>query len=202
MKPEFSVVIRGVFRGQRDYFHSTDLYDELVGALYDRGVEVTSLDIKIKQKITSVPQVDFFRDELDDANTQAAAFAKFKSKSGTWLAVVSQGVEPITNRKPYNEAPVWGKITRNDAQFELTDCHSYSPIEIVTATAVHAHKTLLPPPIGERWLLAQIMADRLLGNTELEFFKIDIARRLGPKMTQSNMLDKTGIFGKMIFILK
>lgn len=202
MSPEFSVWPVAVLRGQRDYYHSTDLYAELVAALKANGVNASSFDLKVRDKITTQPRVDFYRTESPDTTERPAAIAKFGTPNGDWVACVSNGLDPILARKPYDESLVWSKIIRKGTCFEVSDCEGLSPIELITSLGVSAHKSLYPPLAGERWFLAQIVASRLLGSTDLEYSKVDVARQIGPKLTQSNLIDKKGIFGKMLFILK
>jgi hypothetical protein len=202
MKPEFSISLEAAFRGQRDYFHSTDLYDGIISGLKDHGLEATSFDLKIHDKIIVKPEILFYRDSTPNMNEKPAAIAKFLSNQGGYTAYVLNKGPLIKNIKYYDESNIWSKIKVSDNCFEVKDCLPYSAIEVVTSVGVFAHKLLLPPPPGVRWLLAQISCNRLLEDADVKYFKLELARKLGPKLTQSNLLDRQGVFGKMIFILK
>ena len=202
MKPEFSISLDAAFRGQRDYFHSTDLYDGIISGLKDKGIEATSFDLKIHYKITTRPDIFFYRNSNPTLNEKPAAIAKFSSSQGDYTACVFNNGSLIQNTKEYDEANIWSKVMVNDNFFEVNDCLSYSPIEVVTSVGVFAHKFIFPPSSGERWLLAQITSSRLLEEADVRYFKLQLTRKFGPKLTQSNMIDKYGIFGKIIFILK
>jgi hypothetical protein len=202
MKPEFTISLNAAFRGQRDYLHSTDLYDGIVAGLKDSGIEATSFDLKMHDKITVKPEILFYRDLSPNLNIKPAAVAKFSSSQGGYTAYVSNKGSLIQETKQYDEANIWSKVMVNNNFFEVKDCLPYSAIEVVTSVGVFAHKLLFPPPQGARWLLAQISCNRLLAESDVRYFKLELARKLGPKLTQSNLFDKHGVFGKLIFILK
>lgn len=202
MKVEFSFLPNASFRGNRSYFHSTDLYESLLSALRNNGIQPTNFDLKIRAQITSQPEINFYLDEPLRLENHPAAIAKFTTSRGIYTAFVRNAGEPIQKLKSYDESLIWSKITMKDECFEINACPSYSPIEVVTSVGVFAHKSLFPPPSGKRWLLAQISANRLLGETEMEYFKLEVARKLGPTLVQTNMIDQSGVFGKMLFILK
>jgi len=202
MRPEFSIFLEASFRGNRNYFHSTDLYDSLLLALRNNGVEPTKFDIKMHAKITTHPEIYFYRDTPINLENHPAAIAKFSTPKFSYVAFVMNGGASIEKFKPYDESTIWSKIMVENKCFEVNNCIDYSPIEVVTSVGVFAQKSLFPPPSGKRWLLAQIAANRLLGKTETEFFKLEVVRKLGPNLVQSNMIDQFGVFGKMFFILK
>jgi hypothetical protein len=202
MKPEFSIFLDASFRANRTYFHSTDLYDSLISTLRINCIEPTEFDLKIHAQITSQPQINFFRVTPRHLENHPAAIAKFMTPGGAYTAFVVNGGSKIQKIKPYDETSIWSKITVKNGCFEVNDCPSYSPIEVVTSVGVFAHKSLFPPPSGRRWLLTQISANRLLGETETQYFKLEVARKLGTTLVQTNMIDQFGVFGKMLFILK
>ena len=202
MKPVFSVNPVAMLRAQRDYVHSTDLYSGLVDALVSRGIQPKGFDLKIKGRIVSQPRLDFFREDPPAPTERPSAAAKFDTTDGIWIVRVYAGNQPLVERRAYDESALWASVTHVDNSFEVRACVGYTPIEIVTAVGVLAHKTLFPPAPGTRWLLGQISAKRMLGEAELQHFRLDVAKTLGPKMTQSNMIDANGVFGKMLFILK
>lgn len=201
MKPAFSVHPEPVLRGTRDYYHSTDLYEALVAGLAGQGIEPSAFDLKMKERITGCPRIDFFGDGPVDASPALAAVATFEEGARRWLAHVCQEPDPIVARKPYDETAIWQRVWREDRAFVAEGCTGVSPIEVVTAVAVHAHRTVLPPVAG-RWLLAQMTARRMLGPSELDYFRFELGRQLGPNMTQSHLADRSGSFGKALFILK
>ena len=203
MNAEFSVSPPVVLRGGRDYVHSTDLYTDLVAALASHGVATCrEFDLKIKGKIVTQPRFDFYRGHSSPVGDKPSAIAKFWTATENWVAHVVPGLDPVASRKPYDESGIWLKVRQNGWSFEVCDCDGYTPIEVVTAVGVFAHKTLHPPGAGHRWLLAQISGKRMLAATERAFFRLDIARSMGPKMVQSNMSDANGLFGSMLFVLQ
>ena len=202
MNAAFSVYPPVALRGSRDYVHSTDLYSGLVAALESNGVaSPCEFELKIRDRIVVRPRYDFYLGDSAPVGHKPLAVAKFKNANQTWTAHVAAGSDPAVSRKPYDESGIWSKVQQNASSFEVRDCHGYTPIEVVTAVAVLAHQTMYPPATGSRWLLAQISGRRMLAATENAYFRLDIARTIGPKMVQSNMCDSLGVFVTMLFFL-
>lgn len=200
--PAFSLEPAASFRGQRDYYHSTDLYEALVGGMQDQGIEATGFDLKIRDRITHQPRICFHSGDSIGVDTDAAATARFATTTGPWVAQVTAGNQPIDARKGYDETPIWTRVRRDQRAFIAEGCTGFAPVEVVTAVGVYAHRELLPPAPGSRWLLAQMTASRMLAASELEYFRLEVVRQVGASMTQSTMADRHGVFGKMLFILK
>lgn len=203
MTGAFTVRPPAQFRGGREYYHSTDLYEALVAALRGRGVQPSAFDLRIHDRIVTEPRLSFAPGEaVAEAGERAAATARFETSTGPWHARVVAGAVPITGRRPYDESVIWSLTRRDGDAFVAEDVPGVSPIEVVTAVAVHAHKVLLPPPPGARWLLAQIAGERMLESSETGFFRFELVRKVGKGTTQSAMCDRNGRFGKLLFVLK
>ncbi len=197
----FEVRPGGVFRASRDYYHSTDLHDALVEALRARGIDPGAFDLKLRGRIDHDPVLHIIPGASPPV-PDAPAVARFSAPQGPWSASVTEGVEAIQRRKPYDEQPIWSRTRQVAGAYVADGCSFARPIEVVTAVAVLAHRELLPPPAGMRWLLAQLTAERALGEADQDHCRIEIVRRVGSGMTQSTVADRAGVFGKMVFILK
>lgn len=198
----FSVEPAAAFRGERTYYHSTDLYEAIVAALRSHGVTATGFDLKIRDRIVTRPRLEFLEGTAAAAADEPAAQGRFTVGDTVWTVRVIAGGQPITERKPYDESGIWSRTTREGDAFVARDCRDAAPIEVVTAVGVLAHKTLFPPPVGQRWLLGQLTGSRLLGPQELDCCRVEVIRRVGSQMTQSTYADRHGVVGRMLFVLK
>ena len=201
MKPEFMFEPTPVFRGSRDYYHSTDLYQSITSELERRNIRTDSFDLVLRDKIINNPKVDFYRSASPPFSVRPAAIARFKIPGDSLIAIVSAYDSPIVQFKQYDESQIFSQIIRDGNRFEVSDCNSFSPIEIVTAVAVFAHKMLYPPVGDQRWLLARICCNRMLSNAEQVNCKVEVSRQLNSRLVESNLIDKSGIFGTLLFIL-
>lgn len=203
MKPDFCFQPAAFFRGQRDYYHSTDLYLALMKLLSESGVRPSGFDLKLREKIVMTPMFEAYVDQPPVESAETAAIARLTDVVGrNWQVLIRPGVAPITARKHYDEATIWTKTRRVVDAFVAEGCEGVEPVEVVTAVGVLAHRTLFPTAPGQRWMLAQLQADRLLGPSELKFFRFEVRRQVGRGITESVMADANGSFGKMLFILR
>jgi hypothetical protein len=203
VRPDISFQPAASFRGQRDYFHSTDIYLALIELLGKSDVRPVSFDLKLRERIVTAPTFEAYVNQPPIESSQAAATARLTDVEGRhWQVLVRPGNSPISARKPYDENVIWSKTRRELDAFTVEGCEDVEPIEVVTAVGVLAHRTMFPPAQGKRWMLAQLQADRMLGPSELQFFRFELRRQLGRGTTQSVMTDLAGPFGKMLFILK
>jgi hypothetical protein len=198
----FRVEPAAAFRGERTYYHSTDLYEAIVASLQSRGVAATGFDLKIRDRIVTQPCMEFQEGAPPGSGREPAAQGRFTAGEAVWNVRVVAGDRPITERKPYDESGIWSRTEREGDAFVARDCAGATPIEVVTATGVLAHKVLFPPPAGQRWLLGQLTGTRLLGPEELDYCRIDVVRRVGSQMTQATYADRHGVVGRMLFALK
>lgn len=201
MTPEFTFQPTPVFRGSRDYYHSTDLYQSLASELERRNIRADSFDLTIRDKIINKPKVEFYRSESPPLSVRPAAIARFKIPGDSLIAIVSSNDSPIVQSKQYDESQIFSYIVRNGNKFEVSECNSFSPIEIVTAVAVFAHRTLYPPLDNQRWLLARICCGRMLSGSIQSRCKVEVSRQLNPRLVESKLIDNSGVFGTLLFIL-
>ena len=195
------VHLEAAYRGSREYFHSTDLYGAITSALQAHGLAAASLDLKLRDRITTVPTIEF-APGIPESVADAAAVASAEVGNDRWTAVVRAGTTPITARKPYDEGPIWAQTVQDGRAFTAEGCDGFAPIEVATAVAVHAHRLLLPPPAGKRWMLAQLTIGRLLEEEDAAWLRYELTRQLGAAVTQGTLRDRQGTYGKMLFILQ
>jgi len=187
-------------RGSRDYVHSTDLYEEIVAGVAAAGLSFEApIDLRIRAKVINRPRYAII--PAGAMVGEAVATCAFTSGGQEYLAVVTETDELVTARKPYDEGPaarfstIEGRTARLDGETGL------KPIEAVTALAVHLHKTALPPPDGQRWMLGQLSISRALADTEARDMVLDIERMIGKTTTRTRITACDGPVGTMLFVL-
>lgn len=189
-----------VFRGSRDYVHSTDIYEEIVAgaALANLGFE-GPVDLRIRAKIMCRPRYVYF--PAGDPVAEAAVTCAFRSGGMAYVAAVTETANPVVARKDYDESSVT-RISKIDGRIaRLDDETGLRPIEAVTALAVHLHKTALPPTAGQRWMLGQLSIRRPLAETETRWLVLHIDKLVGATMTRTRVDAQNGPLGTMIFML-
>ncbi len=187
-------------RGMRDYVHSTDLYEEIVAGAAQADLYFSGpLEFRIRAKVTHRPRYEF--QPLGDAVGANVATCTFTSGSEAWVAVVSETDQLVVERKPYDEGPAAQFSTVKGMKAALVGPTLMRPIEALTALAVHLHKTALPPPSGQRWMLGQLTTTRALVPQDALLLTLEIDRQIGKSTTRTRITAHDGVLGTMIFIL-
>lgn len=187
-------------RGSRDYVHSTDLYEEIIAAVATAGLSFEApIDLRIRAKITNRPRYEIV--PVGVAVGDAAAICTFTSGGQEYMAVVTETNEAVTARKHYDESPAVQFSTVRARGALLHGETGLKPIEAVTALAVHLHKTALPPPSGQRWMLGQLSIRRALADTETRHLALEIERMIGHTTTRTRITAIDGSIGTMLFVL-
>lgn len=191
------------FRGDRNYIHSTDLYEEIVNGASKAGVSFDGpIDIRFRAKIISRPSY-IFVDQSDKEFVQpenVTTQCMFRSGERTITVFVVEGNEPVVNRRQYDESQASKNSTIDGPRIVLAKESTLRPIETVTSLAVHLHKSLYPPPTGKRWMLGQLTLNRPLDAKDCKDLFIEIEKNSGA-ITRSRIGDSQGSIGAMLFVL-
>jgi hypothetical protein len=191
-----------VFRGARDYIHSTDLYDELIAGA--KAARLPTLDgvivLEMRAAIRTQPQFRFSADEGPPLSRAAAVFRLGMGHEFVFGTIVPSE-RPVVGRKPYDESRIAREARINDQLIELRADTGMSPIEVITALAVFQHKTLLPPPTGKRWLLVRLFLTRPLRPQDAAAVTISLDRVVRDSMTRSTVSVPNRQLGNLDFIL-
>jgi hypothetical protein len=188
------------FRSNRNYVHSTDLYDALVGGAAEAGLPVNGpFDLRIRRAVRNRPRYRYFSGAPADG-APVATFP-FHANGTACVVQVEEGLEAVTDRKPYDERPAARAAHIDGLNAVLDGETGMRPIEAVTALGVYLHKSALPPPAGRRWMLAQLKARRPLVESETRRLALEIDKQIGKTMTRTQMTGEDGPLGTMVFIL-
>lgn len=187
-------------RGSRNYVHSTDLYEGIMAGAKAAGLNFEGpLDFRVRARINHHPR--YIYQSLNDAADTGAATCTFTSGGSHWVAIVQETDESVTLRKPYDEGPVARFSTIEGQKAVLDGMTMMRPIEALTALAVHLHKTVLPPPEGQRWMLGRLAIRRALEPADATRLTLEIDRQIGKTTTRTCISAHDGVIGTMIFIL-
>lgn len=199
-EPHFVHTPPAVFRGEREYVHSTDLYEEVTAGAGIFGLEFDGpIDFRIRERITRSPCYEFNPDSPKQAGI--AASCSFFSKGDPWSCSILEGDQPVLAKKPYDESAAKLLAKISGRRIELRQETGLRPVETVTALAVAVHNSALQPGQSKRWMLARLSLDRPLHQDCTHYVSIQIDRVVGRTMTQSKIFDQRGEMGSMTFLL-
>lgn len=189
------------FRGSREYVHSTDLYEEIMAGAESAGHVVEGpIDLRIRTRLTRRP-IYAFAPLTDVPDKHAPATCTFRSGAWQWSVTIRESAETVSARKPYDETLAC-RFSRIDGRtIELTAPTGMRPIECLTALGVALHKAALPPPVGKRWMLAQLTLARALIAEDASRMKVAIVKIVGGAITRSSVVASDGDIGSMVFVL-
>ncbi len=197
----FSHLPPAAFRATRDYLHSTDIYEEILAGARSMGLALTGpVDLRMRSKITRRPIYHFRPRDLTSADP-AASSADVVLGGVPCSVDVVETAEPVTARKPYDEAPIWSRTRHDGDTFTLDSDTGLRPIDTVAAIGVLLHKTLFPPPAGKRWMLVRLLTERPLDERDSRWLVVSLDKRFGASTTRTRIAGADGAFGTMMFIL-
>jgi hypothetical protein len=190
-----------LFRGTRDYLHSTDIYDELIAGVQAAGLPPIDgiVALEMRMPITSQPKFHF--GDAPSSESPAPASFKLGIQGDLVSGAIFASNRPVVASRPYDESRISREARINGRKVELFADTGMSPIEVVTALGVHQHKTLFPPPLGKRWLLARLFLRRPLRPQDTTTITISLDRVVGKSMTRSGLTTFGEQLGHMDFVL-
>ena len=109
---------------------------------------------------------------------------------------------PVTESVAYDEEAAirrWAEV--DGATATLSRPTAGTPIEIVTALAVHLHDAVSPPPEGMKWLDTRLELRRPLGPTATWPMRLSLERQIGDRLTRSGIWIAEEDLGHIFFSL-
>jgi hypothetical protein len=192
------------FRGPRNYLHSTDLYEEIVGTCDRFGRRIVDGPIVLKMRRRLTFQLEASLYEPGEKTDLAEAGAEFvvATANGTIYGAIRETTTPTVQRKPYDETPIWDRAILDGDTIALREPSGARPIEVLTALAVLQHRQFRPPPSGHRWMLGRLELHRPLAEGDAFGIRIKLAQQIGARMTRSTVLSADGApLGSLHFVL-
>ncbi len=182
------------FRGARDYYHSTSIYQDILDATQALGIDFAGpITLKISKRITRAPVYNFDPAILDGANATCTF--------GNRAVAVSETANPVAARKPYDEAAAFPLAEFTERSVSPSAMLPLRPIEAITALATELHKRSFPHR-GKRWMLTQLDLSRPLHEGDRYGWTFTIAQLHAERMTRSSLTEIDGQpFGAASFTL-
>jgi hypothetical protein len=190
-----------LFRGTRDYLHSTDIYGELIAGAHAAGLPPIDGIVALEMRMPITSQPEFHFGAAPSSKSPAAAAFRLGIQGDVVSGAIFASNRPVVGWRPYDESRISSEARINGRKVELFAATGMSPIEVVTALGVLQHKTLFPPPVGKRWLLARLFLRRPLRPQDATTITISLDRVVGKSMTRSGVATFGEQLGHMDFVL-
>lgn len=176
------------FRAQRNYIHTTDIYDFLLAGAEETGLGRVDgpVSIIIRKILRNHLEIHYLEpgDPLQKPENAVIDFTI--SIDGReipgWFA---ETAAPVEERAAYDETPLWELTTIDGQAIRIKGESHCSPIEVVTALAVKLHPHLAPPPEGRKWLDVKLILNRPLKAEDGRDLCVEMVKRIGDRLTKS-----------------
>lgn len=191
------------FRGDRDYYHSTDCYTHLL-----EGIKIhTSLccegpiHVNFRRPLISMPRFTVSRtaESPTQSNRHAIDFSLLvnKEKVCGWVEPTDK---PITLRQPYCENFVSdANLHENKIVFRYSDLR-VSAIELTTALAMELLRRSALKNKRCRWLLTRLMLPQPLNLSVDDSVALEIIKVTGQRLCNLDVMINDESAGTMIFM--
>jgi hypothetical protein len=197
--PDFDLEIP--FKGDRNYLHSTDVYNALckyVGEHYKISeIEKTRLIFK---EIAQQPLRVVFSQH--NTNPKAIFFCEIENEKFRGELIQREGV--IKSRISFHEEKIIEKCSFDKSQSSIfldeLDDLEFSPIEVVVAVNKCLHLKYFDQCNG-KWLFTEICTKKPLYEMSFKKLKITLKNCLGTKLTRSSIFLDDDEFGYICFSL-
>ena len=192
-----------MFKGARQYIHSTDLYPELITGAAACGWRVDgAIDIRFKRLLATQPEFQFAGSVGGAESATASVEFTLGVKGDTVVGRIVGTDRPVTARKTYDERGIWDLAKISDRSIRLIGDSGYAPIEVATALTLLLHNTVLPVTIpGRRWLLARLSLNQPLEPADAIDVSVEIQHVIGHSMTSSTLTTQRGALGQILFMV-
>ena len=141
------------FRAQRNYIHSTNIYDFLLVGAEESGLGQVDgpINIVIRKSLRNHLEIHYLeagdpREKPQNAVVDFSVFIDGKEITG-WFVETDN---PVDKRIPYDETPIRELSSIDDQTITIKGNSNRTPIEVVTSLAVKLHQHLYPPPEGQK----------------------------------------------------
>ena len=187
------------YKGERDYIHSTDIYQELVSNLVESGESIKLFSLSIHKIIRN--QCDIIvtesRENIDTKNKVAQFLIQ---KNVKILGYLSESNKVVNCRYEYNEELMENSIKIVENTIIQTEDISFKPIELISYMTKILHNKLLPP-YGKKWMFTKVETAELFNDANKNRYKIKLNNNFNNKLTKSEIIYSNKIVGHIYFSL-
>lgn len=175
------------FKGERDYLHGTDMFNETVGLLQSasNGHLLRDIDFSIHHIARS--QLKLTMQAIE--GVEAAAICTYAGNEGRQRAYLFETGQPVIERYPYPEDEIVASMEVDMASRRgiLKDQPPYSNIEVWVAMTKALHYKVFPELSG-KWMFVRCrMPDYTRQTTAAEHMLV-IASLFNNRLTRSEVL--------------
>lgn len=193
------------FRETRNYIHTTDLYDALIGNVAALGLGEAAGEIRltIRQVMRSALELHLLEPGGNTPRPPRATVDVFAVVAGGatvrgWYVEVDR---PITRRVPYDESPIHAHTRIEGNTIAIRGKTDATPIEVLTSLAVRLHAAAKPPSLPLKWLATRLDLARPLTQDDSAHMTIALQKTLGTSLTRSEITVSSGVLGHIYFSL-
>lgn len=201
----FTKKIEAVFRGDREYYHSTSLYSDCIEMLsqYYGTSCFTDIKIEFRSPIIREPILQLFENKKPERSAHHKAVFQLRLDEVVCFCVISEDSSPIIHRETYDEPTPDGYDPNALSVFYEYSPHDgvLTPIDICTSLGVHLANLIQCPQKGQKWMLAQLKLCRVLNEEKECKYAVELKSEILNKILIFNLLQDGSEIGALIFTL-
>lgn len=187
------------FKGERNYIHGTDIYNETLAWLISQRHDVGSIDFSFHH-IASRQLVGIL-DTLPEG-IEPVAICSFTSREGRNRLYVVETADPVTGRYSYPEDKIVSqmKLDLNARRCVLLGGVIYSDIEVWVAMTKAIHYEAFPN-LGGKWIFARWRSTQYVRRSIALKRELHIASIFNNKLTRSEVFLDGQKAGEVYFVI-
>lgn len=177
------------FKGDRDYLHGTDMFNETMTCLQSEFGPDCLHDIDFSIHHLARSQLSM-HGQPPSAGIDPVAVCAFTTSTGRHRKYLVETDEPVGSRYAYPEDEMVKtmEMDLNVRQGILRETTSYSDIEVWVAMTKALHYQVFPNLVG-KWMFVRGRFTRYVGKTQANEQKIVISSCFNDKFTRSEILN-------------
>jgi hypothetical protein len=145
------------FKGERDYVHGTDMYNQMnVSLVRDFGMrDVHNLNFSIHRTTRSNLILSLVQGDEEQAEPMPVARMLFQNESRAWRLIATEDKSIVTSRQSYDEMPVQRAaiFNRDRSTLRVEERLGYSDIELWVSQNKRLLQLMFPEQTGQWWFV-------------------------------------------------
>ncbi|MBO1511739.1 hypothetical protein [Metabacillus bambusae] len=175
-----------IFKGERNYVQSADIYNEIANHLEFKfgNREVLNFRMDLHRFVATQCNL-IINNTKSTINKTSEYFGEihFTTKEGTITGWLLEGKSPIKMRNSYNEDIIQKHSEYTEKKVSLKENLGYRPMEIIVSLTKHLHNYLYPNLNG-KWIFTKIELKRLLISGDIDI-DIELQHNFQNRLTKS-----------------
>ena len=186
------------FKGGRDYVHGTDIFNEMMGLADRLGVSNTGqVQMAIHRMMREQLTAYWVEDEMIQEPAVVFTFGVGEDRQ---VFALKENGKPVSERYPYDEDSIVTDATISDEEILHSGISSidFSNIEKVVALNKGHLQALFNENSG-KWIFSKISVNGELMGKDPERIKLVLKKRIGLRLTKTNILFDDQPIGDIFF---